>query len=315
MFTVLLRAYFDLYGNFENIMAAPFYNVLNNIAKEKELTVEEFCYQEIGYKADELYSAKERFEKRKLAVELTNPIFSQMYGENKDIMSLLKASNLQAKFMKENISKHKDEEIVIMVSNFIENTDMYKLNYDKEKGSLFLRDMFLALKLANSKTALNKMIPKFSKFVEMILSTAKISKHLETPYAYAGTLVLPKKVNIEKMASDVCKHIGRRSLTMAPKHYYYVVSNLAHYHLSDPVTSDIYQGIIDIANIYNMTVAELVQHMGFHYVNQFEILDKINYFVYSIGDSIFRLINPFDISNKKDINIVELQKLYKEAWA
>ena len=69
---------------------------------------------------------------------------------------------------------------------------------------------------------------------------------------------------------------------------------------------------MDIANIYDMTIAELIQHMGFHYVNQFEILEKINHFVYDIGGSIFRILNPFDISTIKDINIVELKKLYEE---
>ena len=302
MYTILLRAYFDLYGNFDNVVNVPFYDILNKAAKQKDLTVEEFCYQEIGYEADDLYLAKDRFEKRKLAVEPDNPIFTQMYGENKNITALLKASGLQPTFEKENIPK---------VEN-VENTDMYKLSYGKEKESMFLRDMFLALKLTNNKTALNKMIPKFSGIVEMLLSSAKISKQAEMPYVYAGNLVLPQKISSKRVAANVCKHIGRRSLTMAPKHYYYVTANLAHYHLSNPKTSSIYQSIVDIANIYDMTIAELIQHMGFHYVNQFEILEKINHFVYDIGGSIFRILNPFDISTIKDINIVELKKLYEE---
>ena len=162
MYTVLLRAYFDLFGNFENIINVPFYDILNKSAKQKSLTVEEFCYQEIGYEADDLYSAKGRFEKRKLAVVPDNPIFTQIYGENKNIASLLKASNLQATFVKEDIPETANKDIVFMLSNFIENTDMYKLNYGKEKESAFLRDVFFALKLANNKTTLSKMIPRFS---------------------------------------------------------------------------------------------------------------------------------------------------------
>lgn len=315
MYTVLLRAYFDLYGNFLNIRNVPFYDVLNTSAKEKDLTVEEFCYQEIGYESDDLYSSKGRFEKRKLAIDPMNPIFTQLYGENKNISSLLKASNIQAGFTKDDIPNIENKEIILMLSNFIENTDMYKLSYGKEKESVFLRDIFFALKLANNKAALNKMIPRFSGIVEMLLSNAKVSKQIEMPYAYVGNIVLPKKVNMKRIANNVCNHIGRRSLTMSPKHYYYVVANLAHYQLSDPNTSDIYQCIVDIANIYGMTVAELVQSMGFHYVNQFEILEKTSYFVYDIGNSIFRLINPFDDSNIKDVNIIEFKKLYEEVSA
>ena len=312
MYTVLLRAYFDLFGNFENIINVPFYDILNKSAKQKSLTVEEFCYQEIGYEADDLYSAKGRFEKRKLAVVPDNPIFTQIYGENKNIASLLKASNLQATFVKEDIPETANKDIVFMLSNFIENTDMYKLNYGKEKESAFLRDVFFALKLANNKTTLSKMIPRFSGIVEMLLSSAKFSKQAEMPYAFAGTLILPQKISTKRVAVNVCKHIGRRSLTMSPKHYYYVAANLAHYHLSDPHTSDVYQNIVDISNIYNMSIAELIQHMGFHYVNQFAILEKINYFVYDIGGSVFRLINPFDASEIRDVNIVELKRLYEE---
>ena len=39
MYTVLLRAYFDLFGNFENIINVPFYDILNKSAKQKSLTI------------------------------------------------------------------------------------------------------------------------------------------------------------------------------------------------------------------------------------------------------------------------------------
>ena len=42
MYTILLRAYFDLYGNFDNVVNVPFYDILNKAAKQKDLTVEEF---------------------------------------------------------------------------------------------------------------------------------------------------------------------------------------------------------------------------------------------------------------------------------
>jgi len=90
MYTVLLRAYFDLFGNFENIINVPFYDILNKSAKQKSLTVEEFCYQEIGYEADDLYQiacigfieAIQRFDFN-YDVELSTYSVQYMIGEIK----------------------------------------------------------------------------------------------------------------------------------------------------------------------------------------------------------------------------------------
>lgn len=309
---LLLRAYFDLNGNFDDISQAPFYEMVAEQAKSLSLDIKEFCYREIGYSSDKGYSAENRYLIRASAVDSSNPEALRLCAKKENLPVYLKEHDLEPYFVKENITRHKYADIIVMVSNYIENTDLLAFTPKKGEGAVMLREMFLPLKLAENKTKLEEKIMEFVPVVTYLLETAVVSKKSEYSYASAGKLVLNEKVNAPKLAIELCRHIGRRSQFMSAKHYYHVMKLLPCYQFSGSKDTTLYQSVVDVSNIYGMTVAELIQYMGFQYVNQFVIYEKTGYFIFRNGEDSYKLINPFDEQEQKELTSCDFRRFFEE---
>lgn len=311
MNNLLIRAYFDLHGNFEGIGSAFFANKLHDMAQEHGTTVEEYCYQQLGYSADNTYSAIERAQRRRLATDLKDERLLALFPSGSVKRAMLKANNIQPFFSKQP-SAHPEvlRDIVMTVANFIEHTDMLALRKEDTGEIVPLRNLFSDLKLARDAVHLDSMAPKAIPPILMVLKGAKIVPGLSASYAAGGRLYLPHKIDDLVLAGHVCQHIGRRSMIMPPEHYYFITGHMGFYQVSDPPKSLVYLKMLDLANIYGMTVAQLIHFLGFRFVNQFEVYKNAGFFLYEIAGTKYLCIDPMIDSSQIEVSYAALRTLY-----
>ncbi len=295
MYNLLLQAYFDLHGSFEKIDQVPFYSLLEAEAEKEELALEDFCYSELGYGRN----GKKAFQKRKeLALQ------GKSITGKKDI-------DIPA-FVKKKISVSQESDSIIALSNFIENTDLLVIR-DKKGNSCSLRQLFVKLKCAGNEKILNQMAEQYIPLVAPMLKSAKSDEKEKNAYICAGTIFLPHEVDVLETSYEVCLQIGRRSQQMYAAHFYYVVKNLLGYAIPVKKKNSAYLAFVDIANIYDCTIAELIQFMGFHYRNQFDIYSRIGYFVFPLGNETYWIVDPFHEQKNQTIGVADLRKIYQNA--
>lgn len=313
MFYLLIRAYFDQCGKFEGIEKTFFGSSIIEAANSENISVIEYCCRALGYTADNIYSAEERMIRRSLAVNTKDVQFLNLFPEGAVKKSMLKANGLQPYFTT-TLIKVPDElkDIVETIVNFIEHTEMIAI-FDKKKGvHAPLRKMFFDLKLARDEEQLEGMIPQYLDAVMMILRNVEILEGIEHSYAAGGKIYLAHDIqNVGDLALHICRHLGRRSLVMPASHYYFLTSNMSYYQLTDPIRSNAYVRLLDLASIYKKTIAELIQYAGFTFINQFDVYRAVGYFVYELPGSRYVCVNPFDNEDKLELSYADLKEYYR----
>ena len=312
MYYLLLKAYYDITGNFDRITDMFFGNLIIEAAEKENVTVDEFCYRWIGFIADNTYSAAERMHRRALATDMKNEKFLDIFPPETVKKSMLKANNILPFFTKRTLSIpewYKD--VVETIVNFIEHTDMLSFILDEKGSTLPLRDIFFKLKLAKNEKQLNEMIKEYLPLVKRIIPYAKTVDNIEHSYASAGKILLSSNLDdLDRLAIDVCLHIGRRSFVMPSTHYYFILRNLMSYQFLNSMGNDVYLKLMDLSNIYDMTIAELIQYAGFSYVNQFQVYSHSGHFLYWVSDSKFLCVDPFNLEERFERTFAEYRMHY-----
>lgn len=319
MYSLLVRSYFEVHGNFDNIKED--YNGLLepiiNEAKARNIDVDEFCYQCLGYTSDTTSNAKAKYIERKNSCKLKTKNSSNKREESKYLSST-------PYFYYRDVRQSKNLDTIILIVNFIENTDMIRIPL--AEGKIYIRQLFQPLKL-NTKKELSGRVKSgndpYVNLVAKIIAKSTIIDKSKKAYSIAGKLFLPEmsEEETEVLVKDVFNHLTRRAQFMYYSHYEFIVSNLSSYQISDlddKQTTTTYLKMIDLANIYDCTIQELIMMTGFRYVNQLEVCALVGFFVYPLTNNQYYVIDPFDETNIIESPSVVLQNtilnLYKEKW-
>jgi hypothetical protein len=307
MIYLFVRAFYDLNGSFQGIDDTFFAPLLKERALAGHISLSELCYRLLGVRSDNIYSAAERFRIRNAAID---PQSSELEGFNNQsgLAHVLKSHDLAPSFTRAEIPQHPDADVIITVANFIEHTDLLVLS--REDRRFTLREIFLRLKVAKG-SAFSAICQQLMPLVKRMLDSAEVDDSAESSFVFAGKLVLPSNPvsSTDELSLEVCKQIGCRSQQMQARHFSAVVRNMLSYQYETNGGSAAYLQMMDLANIYQMPVAGLIQFVGFKFINQFDIYSDVGRFVYRLPDLSYALADP---ATSTEFDVLTSEQFRKE---
>jgi hypothetical protein len=309
MVDFLVKAYYEIYGSFDGIEWFKYFSRIVEAAQAMRVGVEEFCYRSLGYSYDNMYSAEYRAHVRKEAVKEPLETFRSRFSvpKNKDIMPVLRTYGFMPMFRKGvdrvvglgsfgvGVDLGFIEDVVRVVTNYIETTEHVTMYSKAEKKSVALVNFFSSLKFYSDFTKLTRVVPQYVDIVKSILENVVVVENLEeNAISVDGIIFVKNHFDVKKVSEAVCLQIGCRYLDMPKKHYYYLIGKMPFYQANSNTNSSVYLGMLDLAHAYDRTLKELFEFVGVEYVNQLEVLEESGVFVYQSSDAQFEVLNPVD---------------------
>ena len=316
MIDFLVKAYYEVKGSFDGLDRESYSSYILEAASKAKISAIEYCYRCLGYPCDNKYDAMYRAEIRKFSTNLKNyPEISDRFSiRGKDnVKPFLKSYNFFPKFDNGSLQFSKVpknyRDLVRVLSLYFETTEHLTVHSNDGVKST-LGSLFSYLKLQTTFASFKKEVDEYVSFIQPLLNNLNFNQKYETQVIDG---VMQTNVSFDKpvLAKDICWHIGCRYFSMNTSHYYFLIQNLGAYQFQSYSNPYVYLAILDLSYIYGMTVKQLIEHLGFKYVNQLEIFEETGVFIYQLNARDYVIINPLSSTyNPQSIQLDKLKDLY-----
>lgn len=297
---LLCRAHFERYGSMENF---EYMNILEEKAKQEDISPSRLFYKMIGYLDNEVLSAEERFELRKLhSMDKTEDLMKKLkISSRKEVTKVLKG--LEAESTKGRVKTptlDKVKEIAKILSEYFLNNDEKLLVAGKETFSTgdYLRKVALSGKDTVEEYLSNQNFLDIMARNMPVFVVKKVN-----PVISQGALFSPLKPSDNTMLEILelsLRHCLTRNLDMPETVYYFLLQNARGYQTSG---SDVYLKLIDWSHALGMTIEEMFVKAGLQYVDRLEYFRLHKVFPYKSNT------NNYIIFGEKSEKVKDFVKL------
>jgi hypothetical protein len=281
----LCRAYLEVHGKYEGF---PYVEELKKMSSEGTDPKDVFFYL-VGYRHDNLLSASERFEYRKMSSkDETQKLFSIFKLKDKtDLVEVLEKMDCLSDRGMVRPVKIKDEKfanLVRILADYLMNNEEKIVWQGKEPK--FFNEVITPMKYVKNKKEFESILnsDRFKGALKLILPNMVYKKGC-TPLISQDVFFVPFNLSssqIQELIVGAVSHAVTRSLDVPNQVYFHMVHNAVTYQLAK---NHVYLRILDWAHSLGMTVKEMFEKCGMAYVDRFEYYERYKVLPYLIGEN------------------------------
>ena len=275
-----IRAYYEQNGSFSGIEKMKFYDTIKEYAKSKNMCIEDYMYNVLGYKHDLDLTARQRYSYRKDFVkEQYNKLYRifSVHSKSALVNSLENLDCLGMGIKKPD--KFANENYVRLIAEYLKHERAHL--FPASNGLVSLGDIIFSLSLLTDEKSINLNMSSeiFKKTLREVAPKIKYVPNVN-PLIQLGTFYTPEDLSqkeknriIKDAVFEAAFNTSRISLADRLNTIELLGNEFTTLAERNPQN---YLSLIDMANSLQLTVAELIKVCGVKYIDILKQIENMN---------------------------------------